>query len=398
MFYLINLVEDAEDTIIQSSQSRPVVWHRMEHLRNMEQWQSWTSGEDDECDDVERCISFADLSPYLFCYEENPHLQFRVVVGSLQSMGIPLLPALQTQLFWAPITMESDMVHLLGSFSDLTSLSSSEPTIMNNNSYVSFIRRIILLNYAVLPEPYRLEVILNWLKVEELRVRNTFRLKPQSEANNVWKETKGWIKNFLKTIPSENCVSTLLLYNAYTAVEKEAGNVEETGRISKMLLSAYTSNPLYNLEESRAALLRTWFSYIQFLMAQHSYEEALSQLVALGAGSAFTKKTSPATPAMTLKAKRKYESLFHEICNEMSVNDSHIGLFHHPDAVVDILGCYSYFLSMTEGSLPAYKAVNHWLASTKRIDLAFLDENRFKPAFIRSVLSITFVYFTTVAN
>ena len=377
---------DAEDDHIQSGQSYALVWHHIERLRSVEQWQAWTplDNEDDECDDVERRIPFSDLLPYLFCHDKEAHLQFRVVIGSLQSLGIPLLPALQVQVFWAPVAAESDMIHLMVPPSDFTCLSSCHPTVMNSYSYLSFIRRIILRSYAVLAEPYRLELILNWLHVEQLRIKIAFRQKPQAEANSLWKETKGWIKNFLKTVAPENVTSTLMVYHAYTAVEREAGNVEESCRISKMLLSVYKSNPLYQLEESRAALLRMWFSYIKVLISQRSYEEGFAQLVALGAGSTFTKETSPATPAMVLKARRKYESLFADISKEMSLNNSHIGLFHHPDEVVDILGCYSYFLTMTEGSLSASKAIHNWLAASKRNDVAFHDENRFNPDFIRS--------------
>lgn len=377
-------MEDAEDSIIQSGQSHAIVWHRIEYLRSMDQWQAWTPVDDeDECDDVERRIPFTDLSPYLFYNEKEAHLQFRVVVGSLQSLGMPLLPALQVQLFWAPVSAESDMLYSMTPPSDLTCLSSSEPTVMNSYSYLSFIRRIILQSYAVLADPYRLELILNWLHIEQLRIETTFRLIPQTEANSIWKETKGWIKNFLKTIPPENVTSTLLVYHAYTTVERAAGNVEESGRISKMLLSVYKSNPLYQPGESRAAILRMWFSYIKFLMCQCFYEEAFAQLVALGGGSAFTSQTSPATPAMILKARRKYESLFSEISKEMSFNDAPVGLFHYPDEVVDILGCFSYFLSMTEGSLSAYKIIHNWLAASKRSDFVFREDNRFNPDFIR---------------
>jgi len=384
----MNIVGDAEDSHIQSGQSHAVVWHRIEHLRSMEQWLAWTpvDDEEDECDDVERRILFTDLSPYLFFHEREAHLQFRLVIGSLQSLGVPLLPALQVQLFWAPITAESDMIYLIAPPSDLTCLSSSEPTVMNNYSYLSFVRQIILQSYAVLAQPYRLELILNWLLVEQLRIKVTFHVKPQAEASSLWKETKGWIKNFLKTIPPDNIISTLMTYQAFTAIEREAGNMEESGRISKMLLSVYKSNPLYQLEESRSAQLKMWFSYIKFLTYQRCYEEAFAQLVALGAGSTFTKQTPSATPAMILKARRKYESLFGEISQEVSSNDCQIGLFHHPDAVVDILGCYSYFLTMAEGSLSACKAIHNWLLASKRNDFVFCDENRFNPDFIRSLI------------
>ena len=379
-------VSDPEDAVVQSGQPYPVVWHRIEQLRSLEQWQSWTavSGQSDECDDPERCVPFTDLSPYLFSCGRESHLQFRLVVGSLQSLGVPLLPGLQIQHFWAPVVEEDNVMHLLSSVPELVSLPHCEPTLLNNPSYLAFIRQVILQARPLLVEPYRLEVMLFWFHVEGARIAAIFRLKPRTEASRAWKETKGWIKNLLKTIPPQDAVSTLSLYCAYAAAEACALNVEESARILQMLLTMYSSNPFGVQENWRAALLRTWLAYIQLLVRKGCLEEALSYLVALGAGSAFSVKMAPATPAMTLKARRKYESLTAEMSYAIPPAQScnGIGLFHLPDETVDLIACYSLFLSLTDGSLSAFEAVNRWLVSSTKDCFEFCEENRFNAAFV----------------
>ena len=59
-----------------------------------------------------------------------------------------------------------------------------------------------------------------------------------------WKETKRWVKSLLKTIATDDVVSTLLLYDAFAEIEYDAGHVDEASRVLKMVLSLHCSNPL----------------------------------------------------------------------------------------------------------------------------------------------------------
>lgn len=83
----------AEDAIVKSdSILHSEAWCRVEKLRSLEQWQVWTPVEKDsqdrECIDVERCVAFDEISPFLFLNERNGCIQFRLVVGCLQSLGV----------------------------------------------------------------------------------------------------------------------------------------------------------------------------------------------------------------------------------------------------------------------------------------------------------------------
>lgn len=376
---------ETEDAIVNSGQAFPVVWHRVEFLRSREQWQACSDRND--CDDEERVVSFNDISQYLFFFEKRSGLQFRLVVGCLLSLGAPLLPASQAQLFWSPLVMEDNLICYLPSLPKVASLSGSLPDMMNSASYMAFLRLIVLQSFRLLKQPHQMELALWWLNVEKMRMSSIARSSTQHDINRSWKETKNWLKNFLKEIPSSDVVSTVMLYNGYAKVEREIGNGEESQRIFQMLLQMYSSNPLMMKSQQghRAALIQTWFNYIKFFLQniqKSDHHLALNHLVALGAGSSFSAHPANSTPAMLLKAKRKYETLLLDMAENISFTCD-TPLFSQPDEVVELLGCYSYFLSLTEGCRAAYQMIQRWLESSQRIDFHFVAENRYKADFLR---------------
>lgn len=394
-FHFFLALED-EDAIINSGQSFPVVWHKMEYLRSHEHFQACSNSSD--CDDEDRFVSFADLSQYLFVCEKKDRLQFRLVVGCLVSLGVPLLPASQAQLFWAPLVHEDNLLQLLANVPKVASLSSSLPDILNSISYLTFVRRVILQCYSMLTPPHQLELALWWLDVERVRIRAIVRSSKQSDINRSWKETKCWIKAFLKNIPSTDSASTVLLYNGYAAVEREVGNEEEYQKILGQLLQMYSANPLVMDQQQsktgfRAALIRTWFSYSRsFLQSknrqQPNHSLALAQLVALGAGVSFSPHGTPPTPAILLKAKRKYQAMLQDFSSsaiecDVSSFDVETPFFNSPDEFIELLRCYSYFLSLSEGCLPAFQMVQQWLETSHKSDFYFTTENRYNIAFLR---------------
>ena len=162
---------EKEDAIVSSGGAQPTVWHSVEALRCTEQWQPWTSSEEmEECDDPERSVPFTDLSSYLFLTERNPRVQFRLAVGCLQSLGVPILPASKAQLHWAPLEVEEDLLFSINKVPELFQLTGSAlPTLLNSPSYVAFLRRIVVQSWTLLPDPYRLELALWWLDVERAR-------------------------------------------------------------------------------------------------------------------------------------------------------------------------------------------------------------------------------------
>lgn len=340
-------VSIAEEVVIKSdSILHSEAWHKVEQLRDLEQWQAWSpkghNSQEIECMDPERCVAFHDISPFLFLFERNDAIKFRLLVGCIQSLGVPLSPACQANVFWSPLAAtEDDFLSSLKLNSELISLPSSLPTIRNSPSYLAFMRRLILECRLLLEEPYRLELTLWWLNVERIRIKTSKNLK---EDHLCWKDTKNWLKNLLKSIQSEDLVSLLMLYNYYAVIEETNGNVEESGRILLMLLSTYSANPLTdeNLsKEVRTALIYTWFSYVRHLLTRKSNSarpEALAHLVALGIGSSFSLRHPAPNPAAILKAKKKLESVF----SEMQVSGSSIclpfsGLFNFPDVATNIL-------------------------------------------------------------
>lgn len=374
--------------MINSGQIFSDVWQNVERLRSREHWQASSSG--DDCDDEERFVSFADLSQYLFFIEKRSDLQYRQVVGCLTSLGVPLLPASQAHLFWTPMVTEDNLLSCLTSVPEVALLSSSLPNALNSSTYLAFLRRVVLQSIEQLKQPYKRELALWWLDVEKIRIASIVHSSPQNEVNRSWKETKGWIKSFLKGIQSSDSVSTVLLYNGYAAVEREIGNGEESQRTIQMVLQMYSSNPLTTQPPrsgERAALLRTWFSYIRFLLRsdnQKSHQTALAYLVALGAGSQFSTDVASPTPAMQLKAKRKYEAIIHDWSQTTETSFASL-TFNHPDEVVDLLGCYAYFLSLTDGCYAAFQILHRWLNSSQKLDddLRFTNGNRFKFEFLR---------------
>lgn len=380
-------VSETEDTIVNSGKAFSDVWCHIECLRSREHWQASSTG--DDCDDEERFVPFCDLSPYLFLIEERYDLQYRQVVGCLTSLGVPLLPASQVHLFWAPLVPEDNILNCLSSVPKVASLSSSLPSVLNSSTYLAFLRRIVLQSFGLLKQPYKIELALWWLDVERIRIANIVHSSDQYEINRNWKETKGWIRSFLKDIPSTDFMSTVLLYNGYAAVEREIGSGEESQKTLKMVLQMYSSNPLIKLSQSgeRAALVRTWFSYIRFLLrsdVQKSHQTSLAYLVTLGAGLPFSADVASPTPAMLLKAKRKYEAILHDL-SQPTLTHSTASTFCHPDEVVDLLGCYAYFLSLTDGCQAAFQMLQLWLNSSLRSDGGqhFTNENRFKVEFLR---------------
>ncbi|XP_057380946.1 nuclear exosome regulator NRDE2-like [Daphnia carinata] len=380
---------EAEDEIITSNQSFPIIWHRIECLRSREHFQACSSSTD--CDDEDRFVSFTDLSPYLFICEKKYHLQFRLLFGCLVSLGIPLLPASQAQLFWAPHFLEDNLLRCLVNVPKIASLSSSQPDIVNNMSYLTFLRRIVLQTYRLIKQPYQLELALWWLDVERVRIGAIARSSTQAECKNRWKEAKTWIKAFLKDVSSSDSVTTVLLYNGYAALELEMGNEEEYRKILTQLMKIYSDNPLLVEQEKnpglRAALIRIWFSYARSLLRCKNREKsdqptALAHLVALGAGSTFSDRCTY-TPAMLLKAKRKYQTVLQQM-NESIVDKVSGNLtFLHPDELVELLGCYSYFLSLTDGCRSAFHMVEQWLVSSQKKDLHFTAEMRYNIEFLR---------------
>lgn len=259
-------------------------------------------------------------------------------------------------------------------------------------SYLTFVRRTVLQCYRLIKQPYQLELALWWLDVERVRIGAIVRSSTQAESNRRWKETKAWTKTFLKDISGSDSVTTLLLYNGYAALEREMGNEEEYRKILSQLMKMYCANPLAMEQEQnpalRAALIRIWFSYARSLLRCKDHEQAdqrsaLAHLVALGAGSTFS-ECSTCTPAMLLKAKRKYQTVLQQMseCNGL-YEDSENVTFWHPDELVELLGCYSYFLSLTDGCRAAFQMVEKWLASSKRKDLQFTAEKRFNIEFVR---------------
>ena len=376
---------ETEDAIVNSGQTFPVVWHQVECLRSREQWQACSNR--DDCDDEERFVSYTDISPYLFICEKRNNLQFRLVVGCLSSLGVPLLPASQIQLFWTPLVMEDNLMYCLPNSPKVTSLSSSLPDFINSGSYLAFLRRTVLQSFRLLTQPYKMELALWWLNVEKIRICSLARSSTKPEYNRSWKEAKGWIKNLLKEIPISDCVSTVMLYNGYAAVEREIGNGEESKRILQMLLQMHSSNPLVMQAQSahRAALIRTWLCFTKsFLLNQSKKcDQALNHLAALGAGSTFSLQPSSPTPAMLLKVKKKYEATLQDITESNASFTSETPFFNQPDEVVELLGCYAYFLSLTDGCQAAYEMVQRWLTSSKRSDVHFVSENRYKADFVR---------------
>ena len=386
-----------EDTIINSSQAFPIVWHKMEYLRSHEHFQACSKSSD--CDDQDRFVSFADLSQYLFICEKKDRIQFRLLVGCLLSLGVPLFPAGQAQLFWAPLVLEDNLLHCLANIPKVVSLSSSLPDIFNSMSYLAFIRRVVLQSYKMMKRSHQLELSLWWLNVERIRIRTIVRSSNQTYINRSWKETKSWIKAFLKNIPSNDSVSTVLLYNGYASVEREMGNEEEYQKILCQLLQMYCENPLVMDQQSktgfRVALIRTWFSYshsiLQSKYHRGKYQQqpnpslALSHLVALGAGAPFSVHGIPSTPAILLKAKRKYQTILQELtlsANRLSSFDVETPCFNHPDEFIELLRCYSFFLSLSDGCRSAFQLVQQWLLTSQRSDFPFTTENRYNIEFL----------------
>ena len=339
----------AEEAIIKShSILHSEAWHKVEQLRDLEQWQAWSpnghSSQEIECMDPERCVSFDDISPLLFLCERKDPMKFRLLVGCLQSLGVPLLPACQANLFWSPLgATEEDFLSSLKLNSELILLPSSLPGVRNSPSYLAFMRRLILECRPLLQEPYRLELTLWWLNVERIRIKTSVNMKGDHFS---WKDTKNWLKNLLKSIQTDDLVSLLMLYNFYAAIEETNGNAEESGRILLMLLSTYSSNPLTDeklSKEVKAALIYTWFSYVRHLLTRKSdsaRSEALAHLVALGVGSSFSRKHSGQSPATVLKAKRKFETFFSDMLSS-ETSTPFIGLFNFPDAASSILNVSS---------------------------------------------------------
>ena len=382
-------MSDVEDSIIQSGQPHPVVWARVEQLRSLEHWQAWTPlpGSEDECDDPERSIQFPDISPYIFAVEKNSAMHFRLVTGFLQSLNVPLYPAVQAQTFWAPVASADDLAYLVSSVPSIMRLRSVAPTLLNSGPYLNWIRRIVLDAYSILPAPYKMELAIWWLHVERMRMTAIVG-HPGADSGSSWKETKRWIKNFLKGISPQDVNSTLLLYSVYACVEYDAGNQEECCRVLQMVLTMHSSNPLQQTDDrKRDALIRTWFFLIRHLIRTNAREKALAHLVALGAGTHFNPQAAAPTPALLLKAKRKYESLYQQITNEPeSFNEPYqscVGHFNLPDFVVDFVACYSYFISLTEGCMPAHRTVTQLLERHKKEDMEFTMNRRFDHRFLR---------------
>lgn len=314
------------------------------------------------------------------------------MVGCLLSLGVPLLPAGQAQLFWAPLVMEETIFQCLTRAPEAASLSSSSPNIVMSPSYLAFIRLVVLQSYSLLNQPFNLELALWWLDVERVRMTNLVNSSSKTEFAQNWRDTKRWIKQFLKNISATDSVSNILLYTGYAKIERETGNVEDSQRTLEMLLQTYSLNPLtmkpsQSLE--RAALLRTWFFYVRLLLLSgkvDSGKKALAHLVALGAGKNFSHNVDPLTPAMLLKAKRKYEATCEDL-TKCSLSSSYVEnpIFYHPDEVVEILSCFSYFLSLTDGCKAALGIIQCWLKSTYKSEagIYFTFDNRFKADLIR---------------
>ena len=249
----------------------------------------------------------------------------------------------------------------------------------------------------MMTQSHQLELALWWLDVERIRIRAIVRSSKQTDINRSWKETKSWIKAFLKNIPSIDSVSTVLLYNGYAAVEREIGNEEEYQKILCQLLQMYCANPFVLDQQSkpgfRAALIRTWFSYSRsFLQSKYRQQPnqslALAHFVALGAGVSFSPHGTLPTPAILLKAKRKYLAMLQDFSSstsecDVSSFDVETPFFNKPDEFIELLQCYSYFLSLSDGCLPAFEMVQQWLETSQRSDFHFTTENRYNIEFLR---------------
>lgn len=378
-------MSEAEDAIVSSRQEFPVIWRQMELLRSYEQWQASSSAND--CDDEERFVSFSDMSQYLFVLEKTPHLQHRAVVGCLASLGVPLIPSSQAQLFWSPYVREDNIVYCLTNVPGIALMATSVPDIINSTSYLAFIRRVVIEAFKSLEQPYKLELALWWLHVERIRLRRATQYQSSVDINKTRREAKTWIKSFLKDIPRNDSISTITLYNGYAEIEQQFGKKDDSQRVLDMLLQMYQSNPLTMKQSekgSKAALIKTWLLYALSMIdvsCINSQQKVMAHLVGLGVGSTFTSsQLSPPTPALLLKAKRKYETTIQELTE--SNNEINFHCFNLPDEIVELLGCYSYLLSFTDGCQAALQMVRHWLASTKKTEMEFVTGNRYSTHFL----------------
>lgn len=357
-------------------------WLAIERLRSLEHWQACSSGEDSE--DVERYVKFTDVLPYLFPIANSEHLHYRLLTGLLQSLGIPLAPASQAWMFWAPVLAENTLIYNLNSEISSALPPMYAPTLMSSPSYNSFAREIFTQLWSKLKNPYRLEAILWWFAVERQLVTAK---KDEKDFPLYWKATKTWIRNFLKKVPPNEVASSVLLYAAYAAIQIEVGEHKDARRVLQTILEHNNTNPL-QVESSkvsfslRAALLHCWFEVIRTVLlepSEKSQKVAVNLLVKLSTGLSFNAELKEVSPALMLKAKRRFDSIAEEISTARKT--SHV-LFHEPDEMTIILACHSTLLSLIEGSRSAFKYVIGRLDSNKQGD-DFNPEHRYDANFLR---------------
>lgn len=266
------------------------------------------------------------------------------------------------------------------------------PTLTSSSSYLSFVREIFTQLWLKLKHPYRLESMLWWFAVEKLLVVS----KQGAEGFSLhWKTTKTWARNFLKKVPPNETASSVLLYTAYAVLLIEAGEHKEARRVLQTILEHNNENPL-QLETSRgpfnlrAASLQCWFELIRTILLEPSEKNqkmAVNLLVKLSSGLAFNVELKEATPALVLKAKRKFETMLGE--KQINYQKDWV-LFHETDEWTTTLACSSLLLSVIEGSVSAFNHVITWLNTSRRQGLDFSPEHRFNVTFLRCLFDIVY--------
>lgn len=374
---------DNEDAILsERSSDLSGAWLAIEQLRSLEHWQACST--EDDCEDVERCVKFTDILPYLFPIANSEHLHYRLLVGLLQSIGIPLAPANQAQMLWAPVVVHDNLLYCFNLEVSSALPPRYVPCLTSTPSHLAFAREIFGQLWSKLKSPYRLEAALWWFSVEKQLVNTK---KNEKDFALHWKETKAWTRNFLKKVPPNELASSVLLYTAYASVQVEAGECKDARRVLQTILEHNSTNPFqvdaanghFNL---RSALLHCWFEFVRSVLleaSEKSQKVAVNLLVKLSLGFAFNAEVKEFTPALILKAKRKFETLLSD--TQTSSAATHI-LFHEPDELATILGCYSILLSLIEGSTSSFNAVTQWLDSNRKT-IQLCSDNRYDVTVLR---------------
>lgn len=365
-----DILIEYEEVILKSGLPLNEIWLRIEKLRQNYYFLPCPS--DRTCSDPQRIIFNEDIYEYVYPLA-NREYSFHLSIIILQLLKVPLpgyhgqedqLPevAIKQGLRYSsefdsieeilPIFLKSTInkssilfdTILCDLIKDFHSGPTYIPTAIGYELYLNCIIEILLLcsesfdNYTTNARRHIFLVI--WLRLERVILIISKLLSKWTMDKEKRLRTK--IKNLLKRDENRNC---MIFYNEYALIEYECGRIDTMDTI----FIAAIDNRACDIEDDRSSWWSTYVCFIETLMRDGRWKNALNALVALALDENLSELSNensvdPSNARCLLAMKKLNDRLGDLICVERNVTIMTIEQYILPDYLINVIKAKIYFL------------------------------------------------------